>query len=246
MLARNEHVYELLMQEKEVPRGINTKLDIEKKLMRGWYDGSKSPVDGTESPTSERSHKNMSPISEKSHESKTLTSEKSSDDTVHQKKKKESPSPAPKVSKKTSSTINNRSADKAIAIAKASPTKHKEKINSYGAAATTPKILSPRGRGRALYSADTQSTRSRSTDSERSRSTIQGTNDDMAFMEHTSKSTQYKATKRTSPRSTLDYSNYHLGRMGRPKRKEIMSTKNGRRILPSPTRMRMVVHPVWK
>lgn len=50
MLARNEHVYNLLIEEKAKPRHINQKLDIEKKLMKNWRfdEKGKTPIESND------------------------------------------------------------------------------------------------------------------------------------------------------------------------------------------------------
>mmetsp|Transcript_1663 Transcript_1663/g.1984 ORF Transcript_1663/g.1984 Transcript_1663/m.1984 type:complete len:414 (+) Transcript_1663:155-1396(+) len=248
MLARNEHVYDLLLAEKERPRGINQKLDLEKKLMRDWMDGSKSPVNLTPEKAINKTPKTI-PTSQKQHHEQHLhkkTPTKSSPglatsqarttplrkqqdrrySNTHSTTRHMSPS------RRTPNRITPRTSNKTVGATKATQEAGKllvSRRNTYSSAAST------------------SSARSQSTT--RSRRTILATYDDMEHLEFTTESKTYQESRQSSPRSPIEFGTFttHERRSrSMPRKRPVMSTQNRRKVLPSPTRVSMVVHPVWK
>jgi hypothetical protein len=295
MLARNEHVYELLMQEKDKPRNINQQLDIEKKLMKDWYggSGSKSPILGLtlslstsqeslggekkvqsesdDSPTlpsttKQTNNKSSSPVKVHLHvtssggRTKSMTnlgqknSRYSSNATSSSTYQKSTTSNSPRRKSITHNKNANKNTKKntpKISNKKQLLSHNKTNDNNYNqthATRTANRLLTSR---RAFTTGGSSVASNRSKSSTRSGRTIKATHDDLNYMEYRSDSHEYKSSRKLiqSPRSPMDYGGQFPSQMRSPRRsvkREVMSTKNRRKVLPSPTRINMVVHPIWK
>jgi len=255
MLARNEHVYELLQKESAKPRNITQKLEAEKKLMGVWSDGSKSPVqslrDLTKHPTGSKS-----PVSHASSTTADTTSTTSSNPVHESSKIPPKPSTPPKRNYKNNNKISPTTKEffKTTHMVSSSSPKRKNQTYYYKSTSTLKTSTCDTTYSNNLRpdSNTTATTASHSTSGTnvRRRDSLRATCDDINHLEKSTNSSNYHLT-RFSPKSTLDYVNtkYSSSRNRRPRssyaKKEIISTKKNRKILPSPTRS-MVVHPVWK
>ena len=273
MLARNDHVYELLIAEKNKPRKIDQHLDLEKKLMRDWFGGSKSPV--------QHAHGSKSPVSTSSTDDSTRQDSKESDDhasstqrqkpiqqqqqqqggshtiTIRQKSSPKKLYVSSPNARTTSMKYHQKNSQNSPPTAPYNPNRSNvyntprvsnKTHNSTKATRSAGKLLTTRRNGTNVAERGSSAS-TRSSSSGRSRSTIKGTHDDMNFMENSMRSNSYKMSTRTSPRSPKDVGNFP-SQMRRPRstirKREVMSTNNRRKVLPSPTRVNMVVHPIWK
>lgn len=234
-LARNDIVYDLLVDEKKKPRGVEKGLDIQKKLMKGWLMEDSSNQMMRKSPPTITSASSAEEVKSP------IISPNASTDSNH------TSFSAPSSLGKKSTIISGGNNNSPI---------NKNKINPSRTPTTSNrKTISPTKRIGTSSTNTTATTRSASP-SDRSYRTIQATDDDIVHLEQSTESNEYKASQLYSPKSLMDfrvggssngnYGNYTMRRPRSSRRREIMSTKNRRKALPSPTRMRMVVHPIWK
>lgn len=236
MLARNDIIYALLMEEKKKPRDVEKGLDLRKKLMKGFLMEDlklqrNSPVND-EAKNKSSSSGVVSPVSITSTSSSSIKQDKHNTTSTNSTSKSIS-NKSPKRNNPMTPTISNKNTISGDSSAH-SPTKRIGTSSTQTTVTTTSRSRSP---------------------SDRSHRTIQATDDDMVHLERSTKSKEYKASRLYSPKSLMDI-NGPLGRMNMMSRgrrptstvakREIMSSINRRKVLPSPTRMRMVVHPIWK
>ncbi len=236
-LARNDIVYDLLVEEQKKPRGVEKGLDVQKKLMKGWL------MEDSSNQMKRRSPPTVS-ISSSAEEVKSplIISPNESTDSNH-------------TSFSAPSSLGKRSAI-IISGGNSNNSPIKNKMNPSRTPTTSNKKSINATKRIGTSSTNTTATTRSASPSDRSYRTIQATDDDIVHLEQTSESNEYKASRLYSPKSLMDfrvggssngnYGNYSMRRPMSSRRREIMSTKNRRKALPSPTRMRMVVHPIWK
>ena len=269
MLARNDHVHELLLEEQNKPRGVTQKLDIEKKLMKDWYrTGKTCPVNEGQTKTTKKVKPSDTNAYKQSGETGRIAKTKSPMRVRKTKSINNADAPKTLAEKQQRDNIMRRSASTTRStlshipqagylLSHNTPKISNKAPHSTNSTKTANRILSSRRtKSNDTSNQKTTSIRSRSLSSGRSRRTIEATYHDMDHLEDTTKSQQYMASKANmsssrvpSPKSPMDYG--YSSREGRRpsstiSKREVMKTNYRRKVLPSPTRMNMVVHPVWK